>query len=128
MEPADAAVAQDGSGDARRGGPGGVRRPLQARRREPERGPASIDTGPVGSKHWRQPLMPMQPCDFAQDRALTPRQSAFLAALLTEKSIADAARTAGVSLRTAFAWLKEPAIGEGLREARREVLGAATTR
>src|SRR5262245_59701502 len=59
---------------------------------------------------------------------LTAAQEKLVAALLETPTIASAAAAAGVSSRQAFRWLKEPAFGVALREARREALCQATGR
>jgi len=54
--------------------------------------------------------------------ALNPRQGQFLSVLLTESSIAAAAKLSNCAIRTAHRWLKEPEFQEAYRAARREVV------
>jgi len=59
---------------------------------------------------------------------LTPRQEQLLRALLTENSIAAAAKHANCAIRTAHLWLKQPHFQEAYRAARKEGLSRATSR
>jgi hypothetical protein len=51
-----------------------------------------------------------------------------IAALLTQRNIEEAARTAGISTRTMMRWLKLPEFEKAYREARRAVFGQAVAR
>jgi hypothetical protein len=51
-----------------------------------------------------------------------------VAALLTQRNIDEAARTAGIGTRTLLRWLKLPEFQGAYREARRQVFGQATAR
>ena len=50
------------------------------------------------------------------------KKEAAIAALLTSQRLEDAARTAGVSVRTLVRWLKIPEFATSYREARREII------
>lgn len=56
------------------------------------------------------------------------KQEGAIAALLTQRNIEDAARTAGVGTRTLLRWLKLPGFQSAYRQARREVFGQAVAR
>jgi phage terminase small subunit len=56
------------------------------------------------------------------DATLTRRQEAFLAALLSCPTIAQAAQTAGIAEVTAGRWLKDITFQDAYREARRQVV------
>jgi hypothetical protein len=58
-------------------------------------------------------------------RLLTARQEKAVCALLTEPSIRDAAKSAGIGERTLYTWLKEPAFDRAYRAARREAVARA---
>jgi uncharacterized protein (DUF2267 family) len=62
------------------------------------------------------------------DRKLVNRKEAAIQALLTARSIEDAARIASVPLRTLRRWLKEPEFAAAYREAQREVYAQQTAR
>ncbi len=53
---------------------------------------------------------------------LSRKYEAFIAALLTEATIAEAAKKAGISEATALRWLKLPDVQTAYRAARREVV------
>lgn len=53
---------------------------------------------------------------------LSRKYEAFIAALLTEATIAEAAKKAGISEATALRWLKLPDVTSAYRTARREVV------
>jgi len=63
---------------------------------------------------------------------LSPRQAHFVSAMLTARTMAEAARQAGISDRTAYAYMNDPrvqtAIGRGLddvlADATRQITGA----
>ena len=65
---------------------------------------------------------------MADDQALNPSQEQALIALLSESTIAAAAKKAGVGERTLYTWLKEPAFADAYREARREAVRQAVAR
>jgi len=57
---------------------------------------------------------------------LTPKQARFLAALLTEPTVEEAARKATVAHTTAYRWLREAPFRATYRTARREAVLQAT--
>lgn len=57
---------------------------------------------------------------------VTRKREATIAALLTAPTLAEAAKEAGVSLRTLKRWLKQPEFSDAYQEAKREMLGIAT--
>jgi transposase-like protein len=59
---------------------------------------------------------------------LGAKREAAILALLTARSIEDAARTAGVPPRTLHRWLQEPEFDAAYRKARRAAYGQATAR
>lgn len=56
---------------------------------------------------------------------LTPDQRAFVEAMLTHRSIRQAAMAANVPAATATRWMRRPAVVAALRDARRQVVGEA---
>jgi hypothetical protein len=56
------------------------------------------------------------------------KQEAAVLALLTSRSVEDAARTAGVTPRTLYRWIKEPAFKAAYQAAKREAYGQAIAR
>jgi hypothetical protein len=56
------------------------------------------------------------------------KQEEAIAALLSQRSIEDAARTAGVGTRTLLRWLQLPAFKAAYREARRAAFGQSIAR
>jgi hypothetical protein len=56
---------------------------------------------------------------------LTPKQSALIAALLTETTVSAAACKAGVSEATARRWLAQVAVANAYRDARRQIVEQA---
>src|SRR5437879_2791087 len=58
---------------------------------------------------------------------LNANETAFLGALLTERTVGDAAEKVGISKRTAFRYLDEPAFQEALGRAKRDALALAVT-
>jgi hypothetical protein len=56
------------------------------------------------------------------------KRDAAILALLTARNIEEAARTAGVALRTIHRWLKEPAFDSAFRKAKRTAFGQAVAR
>src|SRR5215469_14378462 len=51
-----------------------------------------------------------------------------VAALLTQRNIDEAAKTAGISTRTLIRWMKEPEFQKAWREARRQAFGQSIAR
>ena len=58
----------------------------------------------------------------------TRAEGQFLAALLSSPSIAEAARYAGISERSAARWMADPAFRERLRSAQDEIVGHSLSR
>ena len=56
------------------------------------------------------------------------KQEDAIVALLTQRNIEDAARTAGIGARTLLRWLKLPEFQNAYRQARREAFGQAVAR
>ena len=56
------------------------------------------------------------------------KQEEAIAALLTQRNIEEAARTAKVGVRTLLRWLKLPEFDAAYRKARRDAFGQATAR
>ena len=59
-------------------------------------------------------------------RRLTPKRRAFVRALLTEKDTRSAAKAAGISERTAYRWVQDPAIQAALLNAEGAALEQVT--
>ncbi len=59
---------------------------------------------------------------------LTAKQERAIAALLSESSIAAVAKQIGVTDRTVYRWLEEPAFAEAYRQARQQVVQQALVR
>jgi hypothetical protein len=59
---------------------------------------------------------------------LGPKKEAAILALLTARSIEDAARTAQIPPRTLYRWLQEPEFDAAYRKARRAAFAQATAR
>ena len=59
---------------------------------------------------------------------LGPKQEAAILALLTSRNVEEAARTAGVSPRALYRWMKEPAFDAAYRAARRAAFGQSVGR
>jgi hypothetical protein len=59
---------------------------------------------------------------------LGSKQEAAVLALLASRSVEDAARTAGVTPRTLYRWMKEPAFNAAYRVAKRDAYGQAIAR
>ena len=73
----------------------------------------------------RQPLRVVETPQRGNERRkpeLTSKQTAFVAALLTARTLADAAQAAGVTERRARDWRKLPQVQAALREQRGAVL------
>src|SRR6266849_6596310 len=64
----------------------------------------------------------------ARNHELTARQQRVIAALLTARSISEAAGIANINERTIRRWLAQPLFSEALREAERAVLRNALGR
>ncbi len=56
------------------------------------------------------------------------KQEEAIAALLTQRNIEEAARTAGISTQTLMRWLQLPEFQKAYREARRHAFGQAVAR
>jgi hypothetical protein len=56
------------------------------------------------------------------------KQEAAIAALLSQRSVEDAARLAGVGTRTLFRWLEMPDFRDAYLQARRQAVGQASAR
>ncbi|MCC6322741.1 MAG: hypothetical protein IT438_15035 [Phycisphaerales bacterium] len=63
--------------------------------------------------------------DFTFDDGLTPEQESAIAALLTQPTLAKAAKSADVSDRTLRRWLREPVFRDAFRSARRQMFAQA---
>ena len=59
---------------------------------------------------------------------LSRKQREAIAALLSQPKVDDAARVAGVPIRTLYRWMKEPVFDAGYREARRTAFGQYSAR
>jgi hypothetical protein len=60
---------------------------------------------------------------------LSAKKEAAILALLSTRSVEEAARTAKVPVRTLYRWLKEdPGFAKGYRHAKRDAFGQATAR
>ena len=59
---------------------------------------------------------------------LRGKKEAALLALLTSRSVEDAARTADVPLRTLYRWMNEPEFDSAYRKAKRAAFGQAVSR
>ena len=64
----------------------------------------------------------------ARGSILGRKQEDAIAALLTQRNIEEAARTAGIGPRTLLRWLKIPEFKNAYREARRDAFGQAIAR
>ena len=62
------------------------------------------------------------------DEKLGRKKEAAILALLSSRSVEDAARVAGVTPRSLYRWQKEPAFNAAYREARRAVFSQSTAR
>ncbi|HKH99289.1 MAG TPA: hypothetical protein VN841_10285 [Bryobacteraceae bacterium] len=56
------------------------------------------------------------------------KKDAAIVALLSQRSVDDAARVAGVGVRTLYRWLREPEFHAAYREARRDAFGQSAAR
>jgi len=70
----------------------------------------------------------MSTLDVAGNGSLSPRQQAFVTALLTAPTITHAMAAAKVPERTAYRWLADPIFLAAYRQAKRDALGHATGR
>jgi hypothetical protein len=59
---------------------------------------------------------------------LTPKQEAAILALLTARSVEEAARAVGVPIRTLYRWLNDPHFDKSYRRSKRAVFGQAISR
>ena len=59
---------------------------------------------------------------------LGPKKEAAILALLTARSVEEAARTTQIPTRTLYRWLQEPAVDAAYRKARRTAFAQATAR
>jgi hypothetical protein len=59
---------------------------------------------------------------------LKPKQEEAIAALLTQRSVEDAARTVGLGTRTLMRWLTLPEFDAAYRQARRDAFAQTTAR
>jgi phage terminase small subunit len=58
------------------------------------------------------------------EQQLTPKQAAFIAALLSLPTIIAAAKAAGVTDKTARVWMRQPYMQDALRAARKQAFDA----
>ena len=56
------------------------------------------------------------------------KKEAAIAALLTQRNVEEAARTAGIGTQTLYRWMKEPEFDAAYRKAKRGVFGQAVAR
>ena len=70
-------------------------------------------------------MIPQEAPPDAPETGLTAAQEGAILALLSEPSIAQAARTASVGQRTLHTWLREPLFLDEYRRARREAFSQA---
>jgi hypothetical protein len=61
-------------------------------------------------------------------KKLGPKQEGAILALLSSRNVEEAARTAGVSPRALYRWMKEPAFDAAYRAARRAAFGQSVGR
>jgi hypothetical protein len=64
----------------------------------------------------------------ARGSSLERKQGEAIAALLTQRNIDEAARTAGISTRTLLRWLQLPEFQKAYRQARRDAYSQAVAR
>jgi transposase len=62
------------------------------------------------------------------ENVITVKQHKAITALLSERTTRDAAKAAGVSEKTLYQWLNEPAFRAALREAEKSILDDVTRR
>ncbi|GJQ37497.1 MAG: hypothetical protein JETCAE01_35070 [Anaerolineaceae bacterium] len=62
------------------------------------------------------------------ENGITAKQSKAISALLTSRTIGEAATSAGVAERTLYTWLKRADFRGALREAQNELLDTTTRR
>src|SRR5438045_7040000 len=63
-----------------------------------------------------------------RNSSLGRKQEQAIAALLTQRNMEDAARAAGIGIRTLLRWMKDPGFEKAYREARREAFGQSIAR
>ena len=61
-------------------------------------------------------------------RKLGPKKEAAVVALLSQRSVEDAARVSGVSARTLYRWIQEPDFSAAYRSARRAAFSQSVAR
>jgi hypothetical protein len=64
----------------------------------------------------------------ARNSSLERKQEEVIAALLTQRNMEEAARTAGVAVRTLIRWMKIPEFQKAYREARRAAFSQSIAR
>jgi hypothetical protein len=64
----------------------------------------------------------------ARNSSLERKQEEVIAALLTQRNMEEAARAAGVAVRTLIRWMKLPEFQKAYREARRAAFGQSIAR
>jgi hypothetical protein len=64
----------------------------------------------------------------ARGKVRTQKREEAIAALLTQRNVEEAARTAGIGTRTLLRWLKIPEFAAAYREARRQAFGQSIAR
>jgi hypothetical protein len=64
----------------------------------------------------------------ARNSSLERKQEEVIAALLTQRNMEEAARTAGVAVRTLIRWMKLPEFQKAYREARRAAFSQSIAR
>ena len=64
----------------------------------------------------------------ARGSTLGRKQEEAIAALLTQRNVEEAARAAGIGVRTLLRWLKLPELQNAYRQARREAFSQAVAR
>jgi hypothetical protein len=82
---------------------------------------------------WRLPRLPPSGGSIwhlmaARGSILGRKQEDAIAALLTQRNVEEAARAAGIRVRTLLRWLKLPEFQNAYRQARREAFGQAVAR
>ena len=63
-----------------------------------------------------------------RNSSLGRKQEQAIAALLTQRNMEDAARSAGIGIRTLLRWMKDPGFEHAYREARRDAFGQSIAR
>lgn len=62
---------------------------------------------------------------MADNVALSPKKRRAIAALLTARTVEEAAQAANISSRTVWRWIREPDFSQAMRQAENEAIGAA---